>query len=252
MKLTGKQEYLITYSGLSVGLILCLLAIFGFILTGCSRENLRGSGHVITEERPVDRFEDVTIDGPLEVHVKQGALVPLRIEAEDNVMRVIETFVSGTNLRIKIRNGVNLKSFKAIHVYVQSEKYRRISFSGSGSLTGTDTIKTPFLSYEVNGSNDARLKVDANEVRVIVNGSGGVGLEGLGRDYFSEINGSGNVNGEQLKVINANVEINGSGEQRIWAMDKLSGSISGSGHVRYKGTPTVNVSVSGSGKVSKL
>lgn len=254
MKLTGKkQEYLITYSGLSVGLLLCLLAIFGLILSGCSRENLRGSGRVITEERPVDRFEDVIIDGPLEIHLQQGALVPLRIEAEDNVMRVIETSVRGTELRVKIRNGVNLKSFRAIHVYIQSEKYRRINFSGSGSLMSVDTIRTPQFSYEVNGSNDARLKVDANEVRLVVNGSGSIDLEGLARDYYSEINGSGDVNGEKLMAINANVETNGSGNQRIWAIDRLWGHISGSGNVRYKGTPAnLNVTVSGSGKVSKL
>jgi len=253
MKLTGKQEYLITYSGLSVSLLLCLLAIFGLILSGCARENVHGSGRIITEERPVDRFEDLTIDGPLEVHVKQGALVPLRIQAEDNVMRVIETSVSGTNLRVRIRNGVNLKSFRPIHVYVQSEKYRRIIFSGSGSLTGTDTIKTPLFLYEVNGSNDANLKVDANEVRVVVNGSGNIDMEGLSRDYYSAINGSGDVRAEFLKTINAHVETNGSGEQRIWVVDKLWGHISGSGNVKYKGTPaSLNVTVSGSGRVTKL
>lgn len=253
MKQTGKQEYLITYSGLSVGLLLCLLAIFGLILSGCSRENLHGSGHVITEERPVGRFEDVTIDGPLEIHLQQGALVPLRIEAEDNVMRVIETSVRGTELRVKLRNGVNMKNFRTIHVYIQSEKYRKINFSGSGSLVSADTIRTPQFIYEVNGSNDARLKVDANDVRLIVNGSGSIDLEGLARDYYSEINGSGDVNGEKLMVNNANVETNGSGEQKIWAIDKLWGHISGSGNVKYKGTPAnLNVTVSGSGKVTKL
>lgn len=253
MKLTGKQEYLVTYSGLSVSLLLCLLAIFGLILSGCARENVHGSGRVITEERPVDRFEDLTVEGPLEIHVKQGSPLPLRIEAEDNVMRVIETSVNGTNLRVKIRNGVNLKSFRPIHIYVQSEKYRRIIFSGSGSLTGTDTIRTPLFLYEVNGSNDARLKVDANEVRVLVNGSGNIDLEGLARDYYSEINGSGDVRAELLKANNANVETNGSGEQRIWAVDRLWGHIRGSGNVKYKGTPAdFNVKVSGSGRVSKL
>lgn len=253
MKMTGKQEYLITYSGLSVSLLLCLLAIFGLILTGCARENVHGSGRVTTEERAVDRFEDLTVEGPLEVHVKQGAPLPIRIEAEDNVMRVIETSVSGTNLRVRIRNGVNLKSFRPIHIYVQSEKYRRIIFSGSGSLTGTDTIRTPLFLYEVNGSNDANLKVDANEVRVLVNGSGNIDLEGVAKDYDSEINGSGDVRAERLKANNAHVETSGSGEQRIWAVDKLWGHISGSGNVKYKGAPaTLNVTVSGSGRVTSL
>ncbi|MBO9153383.1 head GIN domain-containing protein [Chitinophaga sp. GCM10012297] len=251
--MTAKQETVFTYSGLSAGLILCLLAIFGMILTGCARENVYGSGQVVTEERQIDRFEEVTIDGPVEVHIKQGQLAPLKVEAEDNVMRIIETYVSGNTLRVKIRNGVNLKRFRPIHVYIQGETWKKIVFSGSGSLTGTDTIRSTSFSYEINGSADANLKLDANEVRMHLNGSGNLRLEGKSNSYFSEINGSGDVNAQELQTATANVNVNGSGEQTIWVSDRLDARINGSGNIRYKGTPgTVNVKIAGSGKVIKL
>lgn len=255
MKMTARKETIITCSGLSLSLLLCLLVIFGLILGGCARENVYGSGRVVTEERPVGRFEDLTLEGPLEVHLKQGAAAALTIEAEDNVMRIVETSVSGATLHVKIRNSVNLKRFKPIHVYVQSEKYRKIIFSGSGSLSGNgnDTIRTPSFSYEINGSADARLKLDANEVRVWVNGSGNLGLDGKTTDYTSEINGSGNIHAAGLEAAKARIKINGSGEQLIWVTGQLDATISGSGNIKYKGTPgTVNTSVSGSGKIFKL
>lgn len=255
MKMTAKNETIITYSGLSAGLILCLLVIFGLILGGCARENVFGSGRVTTEQRPVDRFEDLLLEGSLEVHLKQGQLAPVRIEAEDNVLRLVETSVSGTTLRVKLRNNVNLKRFKPIHVYLQSEKYSKIIFSGSGSLTGngSDTIKSSLFSYEINGSADASLKVVANEVQVRVHGSGNVQLDGTTSDYLSVINGSGNIHAAGLQSASAQVQISGSGEQQIWVTDKLDARISGSGNIRYKGTPgTVNSTVSGSGKITKL
>ncbi|AWO01082.1 hypothetical protein DLD77_04890 [Chitinophaga alhagiae] len=255
MKMTAKKETIVTYSGLCTGLLLCLLAIFGLILTGCARENLYGSGKVVTEERTVARFEDLVLEGPLEVHLQQGLNAPLRLEAEDNVMRFIETSVNGATLRVKIRDHVNLKRIKPIHVYVESEKYRKIVFSGSGSLNsnGADTIKTTLFSYEINGSANADLKVAANEVNIWVNGSGNLELEGTAGDYVSEINGSGNIGAAGLQSVNASIRINGSGEQQIWVTGKLDARIQGSGNIRYKGTPsTVNTSVSGSGKVSKL
>lgn len=255
MKMTAKKETIVTYSGLCTGLLLCLLVIFGLILTGCAKENLYGSGRVVTEERTVARFEDLVLEGPLEVHLKQGTGTPLRLEAEDNVMRFIETTVNGATLRVKIRDHVNLKRIKPIHVYVDSEKYRKIVFSGSGSLnsTGTDTIKTTLFSYEINGSANANLRVAANEVNIWVNGSGNLQLEGTTEDYDSEINGSGNISAAGLQSVNAGIRINGSGEQQIWVTEKLDARIQGSGNIRYKGTPaTVNTSVSGSGKVTKL
>lgn len=253
MKLTTKQTFMVTNSGLGLGLLLCLLAIFGLILSSCSRENVHGSGRVITEERPVERFEDLILEGPLEVHLKQDQRIPVVLEAEDNVMRLMETFVNGTTLHVKIRNGVNLKSFRPIHVYLQNEQYRRIIFSGSGSLTANDTIASTLFSYEINGSADARLKLDANEIRMIVNGSGNIQLEGKAGDYSAEVNGSGDIDALDLQVDEARIRISGSGEQHIWVLSLLDATINGSGNIRYKGTPgTVNAQVNGSGKLIKL
>lgn len=253
MKLTTKQTIMISNSGLSVGLLLCLLVIFGLILSSCSRENVHGSGRMVTEERAVARFEDITLEGPLQVHLEQDQRVPVVIEAEDNVMRFVETFVNGTTLHVKIRNNVNLKSFRPINVYVQNDQFRRIIFSGSGSLTANDTITSTLFSYEINGSADARLKLDANEVELIVNGSGDMEIEGRTGDYRAEVNGSGDIDAIGLQAENARIRISGSGEQRIWVLDLLDARITGSGNIRYKGTPgTVNTSINGSGKVIKL
>lgn len=253
MKLSTKQETIVTYSGLSVGLLLFLLVIFGLILTSCSRENIQGSGRVVTEERSVGDFEDLTLEGPLEVHLRQGQLKPVVIEAEDNIMHVIETYVSGSRLNVRIRNGVNLKNVRPIQVYIQSEEYRKIIFAGSGSLRANDTIHSTLLSYEINGSADARLKLDANELTTIVHGSGDITLEGKASKYHSEIDGSGDVDATALQVTEADIHINGSGEQRIWVLNLLNIHINGSGNVKYKGTPgTLNTKINGSGRVIKL
>lgn len=253
MKLTVKQSEIITYSGLSATLILCMLAIFGLIFSGCSLDNLTGSGRVTTEERTVAPFENVIVEGALEIHLAQGSNDPLMLEAEDNIMPVIETYVSGTTLHVKIRNNVNLKHFRPIHVYLNSESYRKILFSGSGSVRTEDTIHTDMFEYQLNGSADAQIKVDAAEVRTEINGSGRIALRGVANEYHSVINGSGNVDGEQLRSNSANIRISGSGNNTIWVLDRLDAKISGSGNIRYKGTPSiVNSDVNGSGKVIKL
>jgi uncharacterized protein YrrD len=251
MKMTAKNESVIALSGLGAGLLLCLLAIFGLILTGCSRENVFGSGRMITEERAVSPFNEVTIDGSMDIVIEQGPNVPLIVEAEDNVMRYVETYVSGTTLRIKMRNGLNLRKHKQIRVQIQSEDYRRVVFSGSGSITAPDTIRTTQFTAELNGSGDGQLKVDANEVRFYLNGSGNIRATGKARDYFADISGSGNIQAQEVKSVNADVRISGSGNQAISVTDNLKAKIAGSGNIRYWGNPAVNVNITGSGKVIK-
>lgn len=249
--MTVKKESVFAISGLSAWLILCLVAIFGFILSGCSRENVFGSGRMITEERSVSRFDEVKIDGSMDIIIKQGPAIPLSIEAEDNVMRYVETYVSGTTLRIRMRDGLNLKRHKQIIVHIQSEDYRKIVFSGSGDITTPDTIRSTEFIAELNGSGSARLKMDANNVRLYIAGSGDIQAEGKAKDYFANIEGSGDIRAENVKSINADVRISGSGNQFITASDKLNARITGSGNVRYWGNPAVNATVTGSGKVIK-
>lgn len=252
MKMTAKNESILAISGLSTWLLLCMVAIFGFILTGCSRENVIGSGRMITEERTVGHFEEVTIDGSMDVIIEQGPAKPLTIEAEDNVMRFVETYISGTTLRIRMRDGLNLRKHKQIIVHIQSEDYRKVVFSGSGEVTTPDTIRSTQFTADLNGSGNARLKVDANELRLYLSGSGNIRAEGKSRDYQANIEGSGNIHADAVKTVNANVKITGSGNQSISVSDRLDARITGSGNIRYSGNPpTVNVHISGSGKVIK-
>ncbi|MGX5820124.1 head GIN domain-containing protein [Chitinophaga lutea] len=253
MKLTAKQSIIATNGSLSIGLLLCLLAIFGFILSGCTRENVHGSGRVITEERATSAFENVIVEGPFDIDLVQGTAAPLHIRAEDNVMRFIESDVYNGTLRLRLRRGINLKSFRAIGVKVTSEQYRKITFSGAGSVTAADTIHSAGFSFELNGSGNSSLKVDAPAVQAWINGSGNLTLEGRSNTYEAEINGSGDIRAAALQTGQANVRINGSGEQSIWVTTRLDARITGSGNIRYKGAPgTINSSVTGSGKIIKL
>uniref|UniRef100_UPI00260E07C1 GIN domain-containing protein n=1 Tax=Chitinophaga sp. TaxID=1869181 RepID=UPI00260E07C1 len=137
-------------------------------------------------------------------------------------------------------------------VHIQSEDYRRVVFSGSGEVTTPDTIRSTQFTADLNGSGNARLKVDANELRLYLSGSGNIRAEGKSRDYHASIEGSGNIHADAVKTVNANVKITGSGNQSISVSDRLDARITGSGNIRYSGNPpTVNVNISGSGKVIK-
>ncbi|MET6998641.1 head GIN domain-containing protein [Chitinophaga defluvii] len=247
-----KKQVVVTYTSLSISWLLLMIAIFSFILSGCRRDTIVGSGHVITEERPIDPFSEVTVDGSFDIQLTQDGNQPLKIEAEDNVMRVVETYVSGNTLRIKIKDHTNLRRYKTIQVYVHSAAFNRVIFSGSGSLNTTDTIRASKFTYELNGSASANLTLNADQIATIINGSGNMRFKGKANSYNSEINGSGDINGLDLLTHNASLTVHGSGDQSISVDTQLDVNIYGSGNVQYKGNPgKVNSNVQGSGKVIK-
>jgi hypothetical protein len=248
-----KKQTVITYTGLSISWILLMIFIFSFILSSCHKDVIVGSGHVITEQRPIDPFSEITVDGSFDIHLKQDGNLPLVIDAEDNVMRVIETYVSGNTLRVKIKDHTNLRRFKAIQVYVHSNTFNRMIFSGSGSVNAPDTIRTDKFTYEINGSASTNLALDGTQIETIINGSGNIRYKGKVNSYTSTINGSGDINALELLTRNATLTVHGSGDQTISVENQLDVNIYGSGNVKYLGNPAkINSNIQGSGKVIKL
>jgi hypothetical protein len=236
----------------TTGWELLLLAIFNIVLTSCAKERLSGSGHVITETRETEVFTDVEVDGPIHIHLQQGPIAPVKITAEDNIMRVIDTYVSGKILHVRIKSGVRLHDVRDIDVYLTSATYNAVLFSGSGSVESMDTIRTDRFEYRIDGSGDARFNIITDKLETEINGSGSIRLYGTANTLRSTINGSGDIGGMDLYTEDADISVKGSGGHSLNVSHSLDVSIRGSGDVRYKGAASVTSDIQGSGKVIKL
>lgn len=231
---------------------LLLLAVFNIVLTSCDKEFISGSGNVITETRPVAAYTDIDADGQFHIHLRQGTDGPVEITADDNIMRAIETYVSGNTLRIRIKSGVKLHSAGTIDIYLQSAKYFSVDFSGSGSVESLDTIRTEYFAYRADGSGNARFKILTDRLDTQLNGSGDMQLFGSATSFRSQISGSGDVSGLDLLCQDVNISVKGSGNHTLSVSHSLDVSIRGSGDVRYKGAASVKKDIQGSGRVIKL
>jgi len=246
-----KKQFIITYTSLSIGWLLLMIAIFSIILSGCTKENISGSGNVVTETRSTGPFTDVEISGAFEVHLLQENNSKVEIKAEDNIIGSIETGMRSNTLFIRVKNRVNIRNHQPMKIYVHNPLFQRIKFDGSGSLDNQDTIHTSLFKYEINGSGDAALVLDAANLNTSINGSGNIKLRGLAGSLNSEINGSGSIAAMNLEVQQANITIRGSGEHGVHVRKNLDARIYGSGNIFYTGEAKVVADVKGSGRVVK-
>ncbi|MBO9731646.1 MAG: DUF2807 domain-containing protein [Chitinophaga sp.] len=247
-----KRQFIITYTSLSVGWLLLMIAIFSIILSSCTKDNIDGSGHVVSETRSISPLTDVEVSGDFEVHLKQGVATSLGITAEDNIIGIVETGVRGNTLYIRIRDRKRLRRHLPIKIYVESPIFQRLQFDGSGTVDNQDTIRTSLFKYEVNGSGAGWLTLATGALNTTINGSGNMVLKGKADTHNSEINGSGNVDGAAMEVQKANITISGSGDHAAFVQQRLDVQIYGSGNVRYTGAASVVSNIMGSGKIIKL
>lgn len=233
------------------------LLLSAAVLTGSCRfiggKRVRGNGNVKTEDRVQTGFKGVESYGSFDIFVSAGPETTLKIEAEENLLPYIETYIDNDILKIDTKDGYWLRPKHSIKIYVTAPEYRRIKSYGSGDIVGQTKITgTDKLDLGVTGSADIKMEVDAPEIEAGITGSGNIVLKGSTKTFHSSVSGSGDVRAYELLSEDTKVRISGSGNADVYAAQNLDVSVSGSGDVRYKGNGRVNSNITGSGNVKKV
>lgn len=234
-----------------------LLLLSVSVLAGSCRfvtgKRVRGNGNVKTEERTQSDFKGVESYGSFDIYVSTGPQATVKIEAEENLLPYIETYVDGDVLKIDTKDGFNLNPQRQLKVFITAPDYRRIKSYGSGNIVGeTKITSTEKLVVGVAGSADIKMEVDAPEIDADITGSGNCQLNGKTRVFHSSVSGSGEIRAYDLLAEETKVRISGSGNADVYASVKLDVSVAGSGDVRYKGAGHVSSNIAGSGHVKKV
>lgn len=227
-----------------------LLAIV--LISGCisSPSCVAGSGNVVNETRSVDGFNSIDLRGSGALILSQGPQQPLRIEAEDNVLKALTTRVESG--RLIIGSDACISSTRPIRIHATTKDIRSLEVSGSGTITGESIINADSLDLKLSGSGGMDLNLKANALRTEIPGSGTIQLRGAADDQIADISGSGKIAGYGLATKRSEITISGSGAVEANVSDEIVARISGSGTVYYRGHPEkISQDISGSGVVRK-
>jgi len=233
------------------GFLFILLVVFSScrFITG---QRIRGNGNVRTETRSPGSFKSLASHGSFDVFVSSGEQA-VKIEAEENLLPYIETYVEGYTLHVETKDNYWLSPGHKVKIFVSSPDYESIRSYGSGDIIGESKItNSSKLELGVNGSANIKMDVDAPEINTETNGSGDIFLRGETKSFEGEIHGSGNIKALDLKSGDATIKIYGSGDADVFADGKLDVHVAGSGDVTYKGNAQVSSSIAGSGRVKKV
>jgi Putative auto-transporter adhesin, head GIN domain len=217
------------FSKTMVNLVLLFIVL---AMTFAFAETVRGSGKVVSEEREVTGFTGISLTSMGDVVLTQGEQESLTIEAEDNLLPLLETTVRDGTLVLDVKEGTNLQPTKDIRYLITVTSVERLEISGAGDMSGSD-LTLDALAVDISGAGDVDLSGTANSVSVTVSGSG---------DYQACNLQSGTVS----------LEISGQGDAVVAATDTLTVDVSGMGDVSYLGSPELSQDVSGVSDINQI
>lgn len=231
--------------------LLCCLALAPAFVPTLSAAATQGSGHSATETRTVAEFQAIGVSGSMDLVVRQGAAQSVQVQADDNLLPLLETVVEGNGLQVRWKKGQSIYTRAKVLVTVVVPKLTGLAVAGSGDVR-LETFSTPTLQLSLSGSGDARLDaLTTEDLGVRISGSGDVSGKGTTGKLKVSIAGSGDVRLSDLRADDVSVSIAGSGDAAVNAQKTLQVSIAGSGDVTYTGNAQVKSSVAGSGSVTR-
>lgn len=236
--------------------LLLLLALPAAMLTtACDSEgditgpSVRGTGPTQTETRTLNNFNRLELKIDADVIITQGSPQEVRVEAQRNILDILETELSGDKLEIEYGR-YRVRDHDPIRIYVTVPTLTEVEVSGSGKVSSTSPWTGASFRVGVSGSGEANLAfAQVEALRSNVTGSGELKLSGAAPSHNVNISGSGRVSAYDLATQDSYVAISGSGRSYVRAARTLNADIAGSGSVYYRGSPTVSSRITGSGKV---
>jgi hypothetical protein len=210
-----------------------------------------GNGNIITDERNLLPFKEITVSGGTEVRFHASTEYRAVVTIDSNPNEYFETIVRNEVLIIKYKP-LRTYSFTKEIVDIYCPSIIGISISGSGRFEIIDKITTPVFKTHISGSGIIYGIIECNSISAHISGSGEINVTGSSQDAEIDISGSGDFNGTEFKINDCSIDISGSGKANVFVENNLDGKTSGSGRIKYRGNPKIDFRSSGSGRIERI
>ena len=194
-------------------------------LAGC----IQGQGPVTTEARDARPFTRLEVGAGIQVDLTIGPAGPLRVSAQANVLRAVETSVSGDTLRIAANQ--DFTTTEPVTVTVTAPVLDAVSLTG-GAQARIEGVSAATFGLGVNGGAHATVLGSVGSIVLDADGGSTVDLRGL-------------------IVGTADVRLAGGATATVSATSQVHGSASGGAHLLVLGGAALDVQASGGAEVSR-
>lgn len=208
-----------------------MLLIFVVAVMSCRLGGVRGSGDIEVEERSIEAFTELEASGAFEILVESGHEPNLKIRAEDNLLKYIETENYGDKLVIDTDRNLNPR--KDIKIRITTSGLKNIDASGANEI---------IAKY-----------IDAENFYLDLSGASEVKLSGKVVRISIDASGASEINTKELKADGVKIDASGAVEAVVYASKFLDADVSGAGSIEfYGGAQNVKTDISGAGSVKRV
>lgn len=198
-----------------------------------------GSGNVTSRDIAVGSFSQLNVSGAFNLILAQGAKEAVKVEADDNLLELIEVNNSGSDLTLSMKKNVNIKSSKKMNVYITFKQLKGLDLKTVGNVTTTGTLNFDDLQMHNKSVGNVDLKLSARSLNLENKSVGNLELEGKADNAVIRNKSVGNFRAAGFVVQTMEIDNTGIGNAEVNAEKSLKLKSSGLGKVKNKGAGSV-------------
>jgi len=192
--------------------------------------SVSGSGKVATDKRDVTGFTSVDVSGVFQVEIVSGKDYSVEVQADDNILPLIETNVSGSTLQIDLKDKASTRSDMVVRI--TAPNIERVETTGASKVTASG-IKNDSFSINTTGASKVYLTGETANLDI-------------------DVTGASMVDAEQLNAAIVNIQASGASKINVNVSGELHSEASGASRIVYSGDPkTIDNHQSGASSISK-
>lgn len=199
-----------------------------------------------TQTRNVSSFTGVKVAEGIDVYLIKGEKESVRVEVTGTKLENIITEVSGSYLKVHMRDG-NFRGRVDAKVFVTYVKIDKLSASSAGSIFSEGTIDANTLEISSSSAGNVEITVNAGSIEVGASSAGEVELTGKARSINAAASSAGEIDAYDLEAQVVEVDASSAGSVRVHAIEELDAHASSGGSIRYRGNPNKSNTKSSSG-----
>jgi hypothetical protein len=230
-----------------------------FLFNSCKKESMcdcvksTGATNVIYHD--VKDFNCIYLRDKMDMYLTQGPEFEVRVEAGENLQRLIKAELDGETLKVFNNNRCNwVRGYnRKIKVYITAPYFKYIRHAGLGTIESLNTIVQDTISLRTENSGDFKLDLNTYRITGSAHGNGDMYLTGTTNRLESDYTGTNYLYAYGLTVSEYvylhSVSI---GHAYVNAPENgiMDIGIDRAGNVYYKGNPsTIHLTKNGKGNL---
>ncbi len=213
---------------------------------------VKGNGKVKLETRNInEKFTKVEANEGLNVTIEQSKSTEVILEADENLLKLIETEVENGILKLSTKEQIG--NYEELNVKIKMPIIQALTAESGSDLKTINTLKGSKIELE--SSSGSSLTVTLSYENVTANSQSGsdLNIAGVALKLKTNSDSGSSLNAENLTVNEVISNANSGSDTKVNAVVSLKADANSGGNIQYKKQPkTIEKTEDSGGSVSKM